>query len=106
MKAQTREEMCEEGSCNKEPMVIKLAFKCKRKKTIGFSQNANDAKEVMKQNLLTVQQILSSFVSLNDLISNENFNIYSFQNRKFQVGQWVDIKDSTDQWVFIFLKII
>lgn len=59
----------------------------------------------MKQNLLTIQQILNSFVSLNELISNESFNIYNFQNRKLQIGQWIDVKDPSDNWVS-FLKIL
>lgn len=63
----------------------------------------------MKQNLLTIQQILNSFVSLNEMISTESFNIYNFQNRKFQIGQWIDVKESSESWVihnfnYIFSK--
>lgn len=72
----------------------------------GFTHNITEAKEVMKQNLLTIQQILNSFVSLNEMISTESFNIYNFQNRKFQIGQWIDVKESSESWVihnFLFI---
>ena len=37
--------------------------------------------------------------SIKDIIQNESLSAFNFQSEQLIAGQWVDVKDSIDQWV-------
>ena len=55
--------------------------------------------EAIRQNLTSVQQLMKTGLSLNEFMSSENFQIFGFNHRRLVVGQWIDVKDTIEQWV-------
>lgn len=75
--------------------------------------------EVLRQNFQNIDLLMSSFTKPEELSQQENgksifrsgltkifysvyTNPFNFSQRKLHIGQWVDVKDTIDQWVGIF----
>ena len=63
----------------------------RRKK--GLKLNIKNQLEILHQNLKLVDQLFRNRVDNQDLIKNQNLNIFSNTNRQFYEGQWIDVKD-------------
>ena len=61
--------------------------------------NSDEIRETIAQSLLSVQNIIE-YGNYNEN-KNENFNMNCFDinKRKLAKGQWVDVKDTVDQWL-------
>lgn len=55
--------------------------------------------EAIRQNLTSVQQLMKTGLSLSEFMSSENFQIFGYNQRRLVVGQWIDVKDTIEQWV-------
>ena len=55
--------------------------------------------EVLRQSLLTLSTILSTITPLVPNISNSNAAGETILQPEFHVGQWVDVKDTANQWL-------
>jgi hypothetical protein len=57
--------------------------------------------ESMHQNLSTMQNILSCRNPFEErsVMQSRTINAYDFTKSKYEVGQWVDVKDTIDQWL-------
>lgn len=55
--------------------------------------------ETIRQNLTSVQQLMKTGLSINEFMSSESFHIFGYNQRKLVVGQWIDVKDTIEQWV-------
>lgn len=73
------------------------AMQCR---SMGFSVLEKESLEVVRQNLLTTEQLFAAREEQSNLVSKTTA-IYPFNNgrRKFELGQWIDVKDTIDQWL-------
>ena len=66
----------------------------------GFSVNSKESKEVIRQNLMTLDQLeaakVNDFEKVKPISSIKGFD---FSDRKLKIGQWIDVKDTIDQWL-------
>jgi hypothetical protein len=54
----------------------------------------------MHQNLSSMQNILNCKTKFDDnVILTKTISSYDFTKSKYEVGQWVDVKDTIDQWL-------
>jgi len=60
-----------------------------------------ECKEVIRQTLATLNNLNQTRVNINihENDENENINIFDHQNIKLIKGQWIDVKDTIDQWL-------
>jgi hypothetical protein len=72
--------------------------------------------ETIKQNFENIQQMMECQVPVSELrpeelrdkgthvlVKIDSFiNPFKFQHRRLKVGQWIDMKDTIDQWVHSF----
>jgi hypothetical protein len=66
----------------------------------GFSVLEKESLEVIRQNLLSSEQIMASREDQSQLaIKTTGFYPFNFGKRKFELGQWLDVKDTIDQWL-------
>lgn len=57
--------------------------------------------ETMHQNIFTIQNLMGSRQKYDDKIINETKTItpYDFTKVKYEIGQWVDVKDTVGEWL-------
>lgn len=65
--------------------------KLMQQRTFGFMVNEKESLEVISQNLNTTKILLDS--------KRENGFPFDFKDRKFKLGQWLDVKDTIEQWL-------
>ena len=95
----------------------------------GFNVDINESLGVIKQNFQSVNMVMENITKFQEIFTIKNLNKsssvfnfilifqnvnidtfinpFNFSNRKLQLGQWIDVKDTIDQWVFFkfsFLK--
>lgn len=61
--------------------------------------NAIEAKETISQNLATIENLISGMNNANSNESGLPNEIMPLTGRRFVIGQWVDVKDTIDQWL-------
>jgi len=73
------------------------ALQCR---SMGFPLLEKESLEVVRQNLLTSEQLFAAREEQSSLVS-KTIVVNPFNNgrRKFELGQWVDVKDTIDQWL-------
>jgi hypothetical protein len=57
--------------------------------------SASERKEAIRQNLLTLEDLLST----RSLSASDPLCAFDYQLRQLHVGQWVDVKDTVNQWL-------
>ena len=65
----------------------------------GFGVTSQESLEMIRQNLLTLDQLnkgLNDPESVKHRLVTQSFD---FSQRKLEIGQWVDVKDTIDQWL-------
>jgi hypothetical protein len=65
-----------------------------REDTTNF--NANECKETINQNIATLNSLIKCD---NNYSESDNIELFDFKKRNFVKGQWVDVKDTIDQWL-------
>ena len=65
--------------------------KLMQQRTFGFMVNEKESLEVIAQNLSTTKILLDS--------KRENGFPFDFKDRNFKLGQWLDVKDTIEQWL-------
>ena len=73
-----------------------------QQRTRGFNISATESLKIMGQNLSTLDMLREAGVQ----VSGEKLRhqprtqeVFDFSNRKLKIGQWVDVKDTIDQWL-------
>jgi hypothetical protein len=65
--------------------------------------NSIECREAIRQNFATIEnfiQTANTNVNLtNSYNDNKTIELFNFKNRKLYKGQWVDVKDTIDQWL-------
>ncbi|CAK55813.1 unnamed protein product (macronuclear) [Paramecium tetraurelia] len=76
----------------------------------GFHLDKQLSLEGIRQNYQTLKQLLDSQVKPEELkqedLQGEYVNPFDPKKRKFQVGQWIDVKDTIDQWLEAQVQIV
>ena len=76
----------------------------------GFNMDVQQSLDVIRQNSTTLDILLNSLAPVQEVSADtsnnslQNLNIaymnpFSFSHRRLQPGQWIDVKDTIDQWV-------
>ncbi|KAM3131610.1 hypothetical protein pb186bvf_016274 [Paramecium bursaria] len=65
---------------------------------LGFRIDSQQSLECIKQNYDSIQQLIDTSTKPNE-IQQEFVNPFKLEQRKFQAGQWIDLKDTIDQWL-------
>ena len=68
----------------------------RRTREVTNNFNANECKETINQNIATLNSLIEGG---NDYSENDNIELFDFNRRSFVKGQWVDVKDTIDQWL-------
>lgn len=58
--------------------------------------NSIESLETIRQNIHMINTLISSLTPMTVL---HPYRAFSFQNRDYQLGQWVDVKDTINQWL-------
>jgi hypothetical protein len=66
--------------------------------------NVNQSRETIVQNLASTELLLNSRKELEDVkttdLGNEHsMDCFNFEMREFKIGQWIDVKDTINQWL-------
>jgi hypothetical protein len=66
--------------------------------------NVGQSRETIVQNLATTEQLIASCTNvenskINDNDSDNSLDCFDFEKRELKVGQWVDVKDTINQWL-------
>ncbi|CAD8136736.1 unnamed protein product [Paramecium pentaurelia] len=76
----------------------------------GFNLDKQLSLESIRQNYQTLKQLLDSQVKPEEVkqedLQGEYLNPFDPKKRKFQVGQWIDVKDTIDQWLEAQVQIV
>lgn len=70
-----------------------------QRRTYGFSRNLTDSYEPMRQNIGTLNQLVGSQNRPPVHTNSEMRQPFSTSERKFELGQWIDVQDTIDQWL-------
>lgn len=85
-----------------------------QQRTSGFNMDVNESLEILRQNTRNIETLLTSATKPSEIphqdtgknsnaLSVPNYvgyiNPFNFSHRKLYIGQWVDVKDTIDQWV-------
>lgn len=71
-----------------------------QRRLAGFNVDSKESLEVIRQNLLTVSQLDRDRVSSHGEVKPvSEIKGFDFSERKLEIGQWIDIKDTIDQWL-------
>lgn len=62
-----------------------------QQRTFGFPFQEQESLEVVQQNLSTVDQLIKA--------KHDNGLPFNWNTRKLKLGQWIDVKDTIDQWL-------
>jgi hypothetical protein len=65
----------------------------------GSNFNSIECRESIRQNLATLDGLIDSSNPHRDTARGENYELFDFSKRRFTKGQWVDVKDTIDQWL-------
>jgi hypothetical protein len=80
-----------------------------QQRTSGFNISGSEGLRVIEQNLSTLEQLELACKTENDLFPLNRFDlpsIFEFENRRLKIGQWIDVKDTIDQWVSLVMKAV
>lgn len=70
----------------------------RRRRRLARSRRAlsrSEQLEVVRQNLITIEDLLKTRTR----IPSEPLLAFNFEQRQLHIGQWVDVKDTVDQWL-------
>lgn len=62
-----------------------------QQRTFGFPMQEQESLEVVRQNMTTVEQLLKA--------RQDNGLPFNWSSRRLRLGQWIDVKDTIDQWL-------
>jgi uncharacterized ubiquitin-like protein YukD len=71
----------------------------------GFNVEPNESLGVIKQSFQSLNMVMDcatkfpEIASIKNLNKNTFINPFNFASRKLQLGQWIDVKDTIDQWL-------
>jgi hypothetical protein len=66
---------------------------------VGSNFNSIECRESIRQNLSTLDNLIECSNHYSDIKPNETVELFNFNRRKYIKGQWVDVKDTIDQWL-------
>lgn len=71
-----------------------------QRRLAGFNVNSKESLEVIRQNLMTLGQLEKDAVKDHEEIRPiSEIKGFNFSERKLEIGQWIDVKDTIDQWL-------
>jgi len=78
---------------------LRSARRQRRRRVPHF--DVSECFESMHQNLITMQNLVNCKNKFDDhqILQNKTIVPYDFSKSKYEVGQWVDVKDTIDQWL-------
>eukprot|EP00825_Cyclidium_porcatum_P052191 TRINITY_DN9810_c0_g1_i1.p1 TRINITY_DN9810_c0_g1~~TRINITY_DN9810_c0_g1_i1.p1 ORF type:complete len:257 (+),score=46.34 TRINITY_DN9810_c0_g1_i1:65-835(+) len=72
----------------------------------GFDRNNSKTFEILKQNIETILMIQQSEIdykhihqNTNQISTNHLVNPFNFEKQCLKVGQWIDVKDTVNEWL-------
>jgi hypothetical protein len=65
----------------------------------GSNFNSIECRESIRQNLTTLDSLVESGNPYKSFVDNNTVEMFDFNKRRFTKGQWVDVKDTIDQWL-------
>ena len=66
--------------------------------------NERESAETIRQGIWQMRNLLDSRVAYSERDeTHREIEQFNFHGRRFEIGQWVDVKDTIDQWVLIIL---
>lgn len=72
-----------------------------QQRTNGFNISTKESLLILNQNLMTLSQFRDTAIELKpDQLSISN-SAYDLNKRVLKLGQWIDVKDTVNQWVII-----
>ena len=90
-----------------------------QQRTNGFHMDVHESLDTIRQNSQNIRTLLTHTNKPNESLAHEigdilslfshidikkgPLNPFNFSTRRLKIGQWVDVKDTIDQWVFIYL---
>ena len=74
-----------------------------QQRTSGFNISSTESLKVLGQNLDTIEQMKNASKRKQDLrrIDLSQLDVFDFTSRKLLIGQWIDVKDTIHQWVYL-----
>ena len=73
-----------------------------QQRTRGFNISAPESLKVIGQNFDTLSQLQGATIDGSHYpnhLSIDQMNGFQFDTRRLKIGQWVDVKDTIEQWV-------
>lgn len=70
-----------------------------QRRTYGFSRNLSESYEALRQNIGTLNQLVGSQNRPPVHTNSEMRQPFNTTERKFELGQWLDVQDTIDQWL-------
>lgn len=62
--------------------------------------NSKESLEVIRQNLMTLEGLEEDLnKNYEEIKPISEIKGFDFRNRKLKIGQWIDVKDTIDQWL-------
>mmetsp|Transcript_32996 Transcript_32996/g.58054 ORF Transcript_32996/g.58054 Transcript_32996/m.58054 type:complete len:430 (+) Transcript_32996:214-1503(+) len=80
-----------------EGSAVSLLSRRRRRTVRRNTIDHNERMETVRQNLMTIESLMETRVT--DLQDEEQSKSFNFTGRQLQVGQWVDVLDTVDQWL-------
>ena len=68
----------------------------------GFNISGVESLKIISQNLETIGQLQQATRFEHDDLARtafEQLQAFDFDRRELKIGQWIDVKDTIDQWV-------
>ena len=69
-----------------------------QQRILGFNVSAQESTEVLRQNLITLSQLSQSMCSVENVSGVHGITPFNYNRRTLTIGQWVDVKDTVNQW--------
>jgi len=69
-----------------------------QQRTNGFHMDVHESLDTIRQNSQNIRMLLNHTNKPN-IPEIGPFNPFNFSSRRLQIGQWVDVKDTIDQWL-------
>lgn len=66
-----------------------------QQRTNGFHMDVNESLEIIRQN----SQNITTLLNHANKPSDNELNPFNFSKRRLYIGQWIDVKDTIDQWL-------
>lgn len=70
-----------------------------RTRIIRVNLNGLECRETIEQNLKTIDNLIQCGNYDDKEINKDNFECFDINKRKLVKGQWIDVKDTVDQWL-------